>query len=100
MPIRKSFTRSPLSLAAFWQLSQPACHTVSMMHSGSPARCLSAWFIFSRSVPFRGAPPDFTTTVPRAEAGGANQACVEMLEKIRADGGNVKKYIDMAKDKN
>ncbi|HET6879206.1 MAG TPA: citrate synthase [Pirellulales bacterium] len=32
--------------------------------------------------------------------GGANQACVEMLEKIRADGGNVKKYIDMAKDKN
>ncbi|HVX11929.1 MAG TPA: citrate synthase [Pirellulales bacterium] len=32
--------------------------------------------------------------------GGANQACVEMLEKIRADGGNVKKYIDMAKEKN
>jgi citrate synthase len=32
--------------------------------------------------------------------GGANQACVEMLEAIRADGGNVKKYIDMAKDKN
>lgn len=32
--------------------------------------------------------------------GGANQACVEMLEKIRADGGNVKKYIDLAKDKN
>ncbi|HWB14301.1 MAG TPA: citrate synthase [Pirellulales bacterium] len=32
--------------------------------------------------------------------GGANQACVEMLEKIRADGGNVKKYIDLAKEKN
>jgi citrate synthase len=32
--------------------------------------------------------------------GGANQACVEMLEQIMADGGNVKKYIDMAKDKN
>ncbi|HVX62217.1 MAG TPA: citrate synthase [Pirellulales bacterium] len=32
--------------------------------------------------------------------GGANQACVEMLEAIRADGGDVKKYINMAKDKN
>ena len=32
--------------------------------------------------------------------GGANQACVEMLEMIRADGGNVKKYVNMAKDKN
>ena len=32
--------------------------------------------------------------------GGANQACVEMLEKIRAEGGKVKKYIDMAKEKN
>jgi citrate synthase len=32
--------------------------------------------------------------------GGANQACVEMLEIIRADGGNVAKYVDMAKDKN
>jgi citrate synthase len=32
--------------------------------------------------------------------GGANQACVEMLEQIRADGGGVGKYIDMAKDKN
>ena len=32
--------------------------------------------------------------------GGANQACVEMLEQIRADGGNVKKYVDLAKDKN
>jgi citrate synthase len=32
--------------------------------------------------------------------GGANQACVEMLEQILADGGNVKKYIDLAKDKN
>jgi len=32
--------------------------------------------------------------------GGANEACVEMLQKIAADGGNVKKYVDMAKDKN
>jgi len=32
--------------------------------------------------------------------GGANQACVEMLEKIRAEGGKVKKYVDMAKEKN
>ena len=32
--------------------------------------------------------------------GGANQACVEMLEGILADGGNVGKYIDKAKDKN
>ena len=31
--------------------------------------------------------------------GGANQACVEMLENIWADNGNVKKYVDMAKDK-
>jgi citrate synthase len=31
--------------------------------------------------------------------GGANQACVEMLEKIVADGGDVKKYVDMAKKK-
>ena len=31
--------------------------------------------------------------------GGANQACVEMLEAIKADGGNSRKYIDMAKDK-
>ena len=31
--------------------------------------------------------------------GGANQAVVEMLEQILAEGGNVKKYIDMAKDK-
>ena len=31
--------------------------------------------------------------------GGANQACVEMLEKIGADGGNVKKYVDLAKKK-
>ena len=31
--------------------------------------------------------------------GGANEACVNMLEKIVADGGNVKKYVDMAKDK-
>lgn len=32
--------------------------------------------------------------------GGANQACVEMLEAIRRDGGNVRKYINMAKDRN
>ncbi|MEX0977543.1 MAG: citrate synthase [Pirellulales bacterium] len=31
--------------------------------------------------------------------GGANQACVEMLEAIRADGGNVAKHVAMAKDK-
>ena len=31
--------------------------------------------------------------------GGANEACVNMLETIAADGGNVKKYVDMAKDK-
>ena len=31
--------------------------------------------------------------------GGANQAVVEMLEKIHADGGGVQKYIDKAKDK-
>ncbi|MEO1617387.1 MAG: citrate synthase [Planctomycetota bacterium] len=32
--------------------------------------------------------------------GGANEACVNMLEQIANDGGNVKKYVDMAKDKN
>jgi len=32
--------------------------------------------------------------------GGANQACVEMLEQIIADGGGVRKYVDMAKDRN
>ncbi|MEX2111966.1 MAG: citrate synthase [Pirellulales bacterium] len=32
--------------------------------------------------------------------GGANEACVEMLEKMRADGGDVDKYVAMAKDKN
>lgn len=32
--------------------------------------------------------------------GGANQAVIEMLEAIRADGGDTKKYIDKAKDKN
>ena len=32
--------------------------------------------------------------------GGANEAVVNMLRRIRADGGNVKKYVDMAKDKN
>ncbi len=31
--------------------------------------------------------------------GGANEACVNMLQKIVADGGNVQKYVDMAKDK-
>jgi citrate synthase len=31
--------------------------------------------------------------------GGANQAVITMLEKISADGGNYKKYIDLAKDK-
>ena len=31
--------------------------------------------------------------------GGANQAVIEMLDEIVEDGGNVKKYIDMAKDK-
>jgi citrate synthase len=32
--------------------------------------------------------------------GGANQSVIEMLEAIKADGGNTKKYIDKAKDKN
>ncbi len=32
--------------------------------------------------------------------GGANQACVEMLEAMRADGGDVAKYVDLAKSKN
>ena len=32
--------------------------------------------------------------------GGANQAVIEMLEQIKADGGNAQKYIDKAKDKN
>ncbi|MCH8318459.1 MAG: citrate synthase, partial [Bacteroidetes bacterium] len=32
--------------------------------------------------------------------GGANQAVIEMLEAINKDGGNVKKYIEKAKDKN
>ncbi len=31
--------------------------------------------------------------------GGANQAVIEMLEMIMADGGNVEKYIEKAKDK-
>lgn len=31
--------------------------------------------------------------------GGANQAVIEMLEKIKNDGGDVKKYIEKAKDK-
>ena len=32
--------------------------------------------------------------------GGANQACVEMLESIRSSGDPVSKYVDKAKDKN
>ncbi len=32
--------------------------------------------------------------------GGANQEVIEMLEKIRADGGDYQKYVAMAKDKN
>jgi citrate synthase len=31
--------------------------------------------------------------------GGANEACVAMLEQIRDDGGNVEKYVRKAKDK-
>jgi len=31
--------------------------------------------------------------------GGANQAVIEMLERIQADGGDVEKYVQMAKDK-
>jgi citrate synthase len=31
--------------------------------------------------------------------GGANEACVSMLERIREDGCNVEKYVKMAKDK-
>ena len=32
--------------------------------------------------------------------GGANQEVIEMLERIRDDGGDYKKFVDMAKDKN
>ena len=32
--------------------------------------------------------------------GGANQEVIEMLEHIKADGGDYKKYMEMAKDKN
>jgi len=32
--------------------------------------------------------------------GGANQEVIEMLEKIQQDGGNYKKWVDKAKDKN
>ncbi len=32
--------------------------------------------------------------------GGANQACIEMLEKLRASGTDVGRYVEMAKDKN
>jgi citrate synthase len=31
--------------------------------------------------------------------GGANQKVIQMLERIRADGGNVGKFVEMAKDK-
>jgi len=31
--------------------------------------------------------------------GGANQKVIEMLEQIRADGGDIKKFVAMAKDK-
>ncbi len=31
--------------------------------------------------------------------GGANEACVQMLERIRDDNGDVEKYVAMAKDK-
>ena len=31
--------------------------------------------------------------------GGANQACVQMLEQIVADGGDVQKYVELAKKK-
>ena len=32
--------------------------------------------------------------------GGANQKVIEMLEYIRTEGGNIRKFVDMAKDKN
>jgi citrate synthase len=32
--------------------------------------------------------------------GGANQAVIEMLEAIKSDGGDTKKFLDKAKDKN
>ena len=32
--------------------------------------------------------------------GGANQAVLDMLQRIHADGNDYKKYVDMAKDKN
>ena len=32
--------------------------------------------------------------------GGANQAVLEMLEAIKNDGGDTKKFIEKAKDKN
>jgi citrate synthase len=31
--------------------------------------------------------------------GGANQKVIEMLERMRKDGGNIRKFVDMAKDK-
>lgn len=32
--------------------------------------------------------------------GGANQAVIEMLQHIQSEGGNIKKFVEMAKDKN
>ncbi|MCA9583686.1 MAG: citrate (Si)-synthase, partial [Myxococcales bacterium] len=32
--------------------------------------------------------------------GGANQAVIEMLSRVHEDGGDAKKYIELAKDKN
>lgn len=32
--------------------------------------------------------------------GGANQAVIEMLQHIHSEGGNIKKFIELAKDKN
>jgi citrate synthase len=32
--------------------------------------------------------------------GGANEEVIDMLEQMRAEGGKVQKYVDMAKDKN
>ena len=32
--------------------------------------------------------------------GGANQEVIEMLDNIKKDGGGIKKYVDLAKDKN
>src|SRR6476619_6641232 len=32
--------------------------------------------------------------------GGANQEVLEMLQTIRSEGGDVRKFVDLAKDKN